>query len=152
MGDTIMPIRIAGAVWADATGRTRLTIVKAATNPCSILNALVAISNGYIVYNWDGTMDPNIGGPPIVNTYQGVDQWVQFIFATGAASQLRVTLPAPQIGIFQADMQTVDLTNAGVLALATAAVGNLSDGGGTTATALISGILMPTKSDLSPIG
>lgn len=147
-----MPDRIAGAVWADATGRTRLTIVKAHTNPCSILNALVGISNGFILYNWDSTIDPSIGGPAATAQYQGVDQWVQFIFSTGTNSQLRVSLPCPQVGIFQADMQTVDLTNAGVGALVLAAVGNLSDGNGLVATGLISGMLMPTKSDLSPIG
>src|SRR5689334_16469639 len=120
MGVTALPDRIAGAVWSDATGRTRLTIVKATTNPCSILNALVGISNGFILYNWDSTIDPAIGGPAVAAQYQGVDQWVQFIFTTGSTSQLRVSLPAPQAAIFQADLQTVDLTNAGVLALATA--------------------------------
>jgi hypothetical protein len=147
-----MAQRAAAAVWVDTTGRTRLTIVKASTNPCSILNALVAISQGQILQNWDGTLDGTIGAAPVLAQYTGVDQWVQFVFGTGTQQQLRLSLPAPQLGIFLADQQTVDQTNAGVVALVGACVGNLSDGVSSTATGLLSAMLMPTRSDLSPIG
>jgi hypothetical protein len=145
-----MADRASAVVWADATGRSRLTIIKAATNPCTILNQLAAVSNAFPLSNFDGTIDPPIGGPAVAAQYQAVNQWVRLVFQTGLSKQVGLTLPAPVASIFQADLQTVD--PATIPALIAACVGNLSDGNGTVATAYLSGMLMPSRSDLSPIG
>lgn len=140
---------VVAAVWADATSRTRLTIVKAVTNPCSILTALAGMSNAIIVENYDHTIDGPIGTGPTPAAFASVAEWAQFIWSTGANAQLRLTLPAPKASIFFADMRTVDPSMCGPLI--TACVGNLSNGVGLTATALISARLMPDRSDLDPI-
>jgi hypothetical protein len=139
----------AGAVWSDFTGRTRLTIIKALTNPCGILNQLQALSNAQVLYNWDGPIDPAIGSS-INGQFLGVSQWVQFIFTTASGAQLKLSLPAVQASIFMSDMQTVDPTK--VTSLITACIGQLSDGSGNVATAYIGGTLQKDRSDITPIG
>lgn len=146
-----MTDRAVGAVWSDVTGRTRLTVIKATTNPCSILNAVQALSNADVLYNWDGTIDPTIGTTTAAQ-YQAVQQWCSLTFQTGSGSILRLTVPAPSLGIFLADGKTVDPANASVIALVAACIGNLSDGGGNTAAVYLGGVLQPDRSDLDPIG
>jgi hypothetical protein len=146
-----MTDRAVGAVWADLTGRTRLTIIKAATNPCTILNAAQAVSNAQVLYNWDGTIDPAIGTTTAAQ-YQAVQQWVELMFQTGAGTILRLTVPAPMISAMKADKITVDPANAGIISLVAAAIGNLSDGSGNTAAVYLGGTLQPDRNDLSPIG
>lgn len=146
-----MSDRIVGAVWQDFTGRTRLTIIKATTNPCSILNLTQALSNAFVLYNWDSSIDGSIGGTTAAQ-YQAVSQNCQLMFQTAAGTIIRLTLPAPSATILKADLKTVDPTNAGVAALIAAAVGNLSDGSGNAAVAYLGGVLQPDRNDLSPIG
>lgn len=146
-----MTDRACGAVWIDVTGRTRLTVIKATTNPCTILNAAVALSNGSILYNWDGPIDGAIGSG-VSAQYQAVQQWVEMMFQTGAGTMLRLTVPAPSLSILMPDKKTVDPSNAAVITLVTAALGNLSNGGGSTAATFVGGVLQPDKSDLDPIG
>jgi hypothetical protein len=138
-----------GAVWSDVTGRTRLTVIKALTNPCGILNALQAVSNAQVLYNWDGTIDPAIGTATAAQ-YQAVQQNCELTFQTSAGTILRLTLPAPPLTILKADKKTVD--PALVSALVTACLGQLSDGSGNAAAVYLGGVLQPDRSDLSPIG
>lgn len=146
-----MTDRAVGSVWIDTTGRTRLTVIKATTNPCTILNAAVACSNAGVLYNWDGTIDGAIGSSTAAQ-YQAVQQWVAMLFQTAAGTNLRMTIPAPSLSILKADKKTVDPSNTNVSTLVTACLGNLSDGGGSPATVFLGGILQPDRSDLSPIG
>lgn len=138
-----------GAVWADVTGRTRLTIIKAATNPCTILTKLQGHSNAEVLYNWDGQLDPTIGTTTAAQ-YQSVAQNVTLVFQTASGSVLKVTLPAPDTSIFLADGVTVDPS--AITDVITACVGELSDGAGNVATAFVAGYLASTKSDITPIG
>lgn len=142
-------MRVAGAVWADFLGRSRLTIIRADTNPCGILTAAQAVSNAGVLWNWDGPLDPGIGAAASA-VYEGVQQWCQLTFQTGAGTLCRLTLPAPQLGILMPDKQTVDPT--AVAALIAACIGQLADGSGNVAASYVGGILMPDRSDLNPIG
>jgi len=144
-----MSDHVVGAVWADYTGRTRLTIVKAATNPCIILTKLQGHSNAQVLYNWDGSLDPTIGTAAAL-VFQAVNQWAQLVFQTGAGNLLRLTLPAPSSAIFLPDGVTVD--PAQIADVIAAAIGQLSDGAGNTASAYVAGFLAPTANDLTPIG
>lgn len=146
-----MSDRAVGAVWADFTGRTRLTVIKATTNPCTILNALQNLSNAQVLYNWDGTIDPAIGAS-VAAVYQAVQQSLQFTFQTGAGSILRLTLPAPNLGFLKPDKKTADPSNPTVATLIAAAIGNLSDGSGSPAAVYLGGVMQPDKSDLDAIG
>lgn len=146
-----MTDRAVGSVWVDITGRTRLTIIKAHTNPCTILNALQAVSNAGVLYNWDGTIDPAIGVATAAQ-YQAVQQWCELLFQTAAGTLLRLTLPAPPLSILKADKKTVDPANAGIISLLAQCIGNLSDGSGNTASLYLGGVLQPDKSDLDAIG
>lgn len=142
-------MRIAGAVWSDFLGRSRLTIVRASTNPCGILTATQAVSNASILYNWDGPLDPGIGVATSA-VYEGVQQWVGLLFQTAAGTTIRLTLPAPQLGILQADKQSVNPSS--IAALIAACLGELADPSGNVATTYLGGILQPDRSDLNPIG
>jgi len=144
-----MADRAAGAVWADVTGRTRLTIIKAATTPCTILTALQAKSNCGVLYNWDGDIDDG-PGTATAAVYQAANSAAVLVFQTGSGSVLRLTLPAPDSSIFLADGSTVD--PAQVAGIVAACIGNLSDGAGNTAATFVAGYLAPTANDLTPIG
>lgn len=141
--------RVVGAVWGDATGRSRLTILRGSTNPCTVLAALQPLSNAGILWNWDGPLDGAIG-LAVAAEYEGVKQWAQLVFQTATGGLIRVTLPAPHVGIFKADKQTVDPV--AIAAFIAAAIGQLADQNGNVATAYIGGTLEPDRSDLTPIG
>jgi hypothetical protein len=126
-------------------------VIKAVTDPCTVASPLQAISNAGILYSWDGTIDSAIGAATAAQ-YQAVQQWAELLFQTAAGSILRLTLVAPPLSILKADKKTVDPTNAGVVTLIAAAVGNLSDGQGNAAVSYVGGRLMPDRSDLDPIG
>jgi hypothetical protein len=145
-----MTDRVVGAVLGDTTGRSRLTIINAATNPCTILNALQACSNAGVVWNWDGPRDGPIGAATNA-TYVAVGQNVELLFQTAAGTLLRLTLPAPSQGIMMADNLTVDPSNASIVTLVAACIGELSDGNGNTAATFLGGRMRPDKSDLDPI-
>lgn len=144
-----MADKAAGAVWADYTGRTRLTIIKAATTPCSVLTALQGHSQAEVLYNWDGDLDPGIGAA-VAGEYQSVALSATLVFDTATGSKLYLTLPAPSLDIMMADGVTVDPS--AIVDIITAAVGNLSDGGGNVATAFVAGFLAPSRSDIAPVG
>jgi hypothetical protein len=144
-----MSDRAVGAVWADFTGRTRLTIIKAATNPCTILTKLQGHSNAGVLYNWDGPLDAAIGTSTAA-IFQAANQAATLVFETGVGSLLRVTLPAPDASIFLPDGKTVDA--AAIADVIAACVGELSDGAGNVATGFVGGFLAPTANDLTPIG
>lgn len=144
-----MADRGVAAVWVDAAGATRLQVIKAATNPCSILTQAQAVSNAGILYNFDGPLDPAIGAATAA-LYQPVAATASLTFATAGAQELLLLLPAPASGIFLADLQTIDPTQ--IAALIAACVGELSDGAGNTATAFLGGHLLPTRSNIPPLG
>jgi hypothetical protein len=144
-----MADRAVAAVFVDGTGRTRLQVVKAATNPCTILTDLLALSNAATAYNFDGLIDP-AQGTAVAAPYQAAQLYanLQFTTATGAILQLQII--APQVAIFLADGVTVD--PAAVASLVADCIGNLSDGAGNVATAYLGGSLAPSKGSYQSLG
>lgn len=144
-----MPDQGRSIVWADATGRTRLTIVKSTGSSAAIETALQAKSNAATQIDWAGTLGTPIG-VAAVGQYQAANQSATLLFATATGTQLRLTLPAPLLSIFLADQRTVDATQ--IVALIAACIGVLSDGAGNVATAFTAGYLNASANDLTPIG
>jgi hypothetical protein len=144
-----MSDRIAGLVWVDFTGRTRLTIIKAGTDPCTIASAMQLLSNSAILYSWDGFIDPTLGSS-LSGQYQAVNTAASLMFQTDSGSVLSLTFPAPLISVFKADKITIDPSL--ITSIITAAIGNLSDGNGNLASSYLGGVLEKTRSDITPIG
>lgn len=148
-GEDAVTDQARGIVWADATGRTRLTIVKSVGSSSAIEVALQGASQAGVLYDWASAMGVAIGTAAAAQ-YQAANQTAQLLFTTAAGSLIYLTLPAPQIGIFLADGKTIDATT--IPALIAACIGTLSDGAGNVATAFIAGNLTASKNDLTPIG
>lgn len=144
-----MADRAVAAVFVDGTGRTRLQVIKAGTNPCSILTDILALSNAGTQYNFDGLIDPAMG-TPVAAQYQPAQLYANLQFSTATGSILQLQIIAPQVAIFLADGVTVD--PAAIATLIAHCIGNLSDGAGNVATAYLGGSLAPSKGDYQSLG
>lgn len=144
-----MADKAASLVWIDANGRTRQTIIKTLTGVGSgISTSLAAASTGAIQSAWEGTFTVT-GAVPAGGLYQAMADAASLQFQTAAGNILRVTLPAPLLGIFKPDKVTVDPTNALVLSIIGACVGDLSDGAGHAAVSYLGGVyLRGSRTDL----
>jgi hypothetical protein len=69
---------------------------------------------------------------------------VAFTFLCADTTQVVLVLPAPSLAIFLADKETVDITNADVVALVADCIGSLMSSTGSLATALLSAALAPS--------
>ena len=140
----------ASVIWADVNGVTRQTIITSNTGAGGIWVAVQAASQAQVSTSWESTMGIAVGTAAVGN-YQSNKMSAQLTFQTASGSLLRVTVPAPSIGIFLADHQTVDPGNALVTAIVAACIGNLSDAAGNPATSYVGGVLQPGRDDLPPI-
>lgn len=146
-----MADKTASVIWLDFNGVTRQTVLKSLTGAGAIWAAAQAASAAQVEKSWESVTGTSVG--TATNTlYQSVKQSARLIYQTASGSNLYVTIPAPLRSIFLADGVTVDPSNALVLAVNAAAIGSLSDGGGSTAAVYIGGLLNPSRNDLPPIG
>lgn len=140
----------ASVIWLDFNGVTRQTIVTSAAGAGAIWAAAQAASQAQVQMTWESALGAPVGAATAGN-YQSNKMSAQLVFQTAAGSNLRLTIPAPSLGIFLADGQTVDPANALVLAIVASCIGSLSDAAGNVAVTFVGGTLQPGRDDLPPI-
>lgn len=139
----------ASVIWQDFNGITRQTIITSASGGGAVWAAVQAASQSGVQTSWESSLGAPVG-TPATGAYQSVRSAAQLTFQTASGDLLRLTVPAPSLGIFMADSQTVDPANALVIAIVAACVGTLSDAAGNTAVSYVGGVLQPGRNDLPP--
>jgi hypothetical protein len=140
----------ASVIWLDFNGVSRQTIITSTTGAGAIWAAVQAASQAQVEMSWESVLGASVGTPAAGN-YQSAKMAAQLTYQTGSGAILRLTVPAPSLGIFLADGETVDPSTALVIAINTAAIGLLSDVSGNTAVTYVGGVLQPSRNDLPPI-
>jgi len=140
----------ASVIWGDANGVTRQTIITTSTGAGTIWAAVQAASQAGINTTWESALGAPVG-TSATGSYQSVKVSAQLTFQTASGSFLRLTIPAPSVGIFLADHETVDPANLSVIAIVAACIGTLSDAGGNVAVLFVGGVLQPGRDDLPPV-
>lgn len=125
-------------MWIDANGRTRQTIIKTLTGAATIQANVANCSNSVQHNAWESFQAGGVGVPVAANM-QSVADAASMMFQTGPGGILRLTVPAPKIGIFMPDGVTVNPADFRVVALVAACIGLLSDGAGNAAALYLGG-------------
>lgn len=108
--------------------------------------AIQACSNGVLQFSTNGI--PTISAAaPVAGQYDLVQDLAVLVFATIPGSTIRVTIPAPQAGIFGPSSNVVNPAHPAVAALIAAVIGTLGDAGGNAATAYVSGIKVSRRAE-----
>lgn len=106
--------------WIDVSNRTRQTILTSVAGAPATALALAAKSNAAELNHFEGPYLPAFVVVPSNLQYSAVADYAALLFADAAGETAQITLPAPQLGIFQADGMTV---NSAAIAALIAAVG-----------------------------
>lgn len=137
-----MAVESRSTLWVDAGGGATITRINTQGGAAGLLPSILAVVNSDQQQSWEGPLAVNVAPAPVAAQYQPVSAVAILVFTTTAPGVLvELKLVAPQLGIFLSDQRTVDLTNAGIVAVATACVGVLCDVNGNTAVALVAGFL-----------
>jgi hypothetical protein len=129
-------------VWIDAGGFKAITRINTAAGASSIQTALLAASNADWTEEWEGDLNQNSSPSPIAADYQPTVLRAVFSFLCADNSQVDIILPAPMVGNFLADEQTIDPSSITAAAVITACIGNLISTTGSPAVSYIGGKLM----------
>lgn len=142
----------ASVIWLDYNGVTRQTIITGADllGLGTIWVKAQACSRAQVETTWAQDLGAAVGAATTGN-YQSNKMAARLLFETASGSILSLTIPAPDIAIFKADGVTIDPTNADIVALIAACIGELSDTSGAVATSFLGGALAPGRNDLPPI-
>lgn len=134
-----MAIESRSTIWTDHAGRQ--TILRTVTNGGAggIQSALLAQSNGDFLEFWESVLTINATPTTVNAAYPGITQQAVLTFLCSDGSIARVRLPAPKLGIFLPDGQSVDSTMIG--AIIAACVGVLASPSNATATSFLGGFL-----------
>lgn len=128
-------------VWVGFNGDQTITRINTTAGAAALLGAALALSHADDLEYWEGTNIPNGAPTPTVGDYAPVTLRARLTFVTAAGLQVSFLIPAPDRSIFLADGQTVDITNAAVVAFVAVAITALTDGAGNLVTSLVSGNL-----------
>ncbi len=131
-------------IWLDANGGTQITLIYSAAGAAAILPLMLAISHADYTRYWESAQSLNLAPAPTTGQYQTCSPDAVLTFQCADGSIARLVLPAPQIGIFLADQETVDPANAGVIALVAACIGSLASSTGSPAATYLGGTLAPS--------
>jgi hypothetical protein len=125
-------------VWVDGSGGRTITLVRSVAGAAAISAAALAQSNADWAQVWESAVTANTPAPATAS-YPSVAlaAALTFVCADGTLAVLKI--PAPVVGLFLADGQTVDPVAAA--AVITACVGSLVSSTGSPTTAYVSGVL-----------
>lgn len=123
-------------VWVDAGSRTSATIPCADPDNAAIMAALQNHS-GADVLNWFEGPSNLLTPAPSGVEFADVKDLARLTFTDAGGSLVALALPAPNLGIFQADSVTVDPTT--IADIISACVGHLCSSAGGLVTAYVAG-------------
>lgn len=126
-------------LWADSGSRSTITLLLANPSAAGLQAALLAKSNADYIEYWEGPLNINGAPAPTVAQYPSVMMQAVLTFQCADTTIAKVALPAPQLGIFLADGQTVDATQ--IAAIIANALAVLVSNTGSPATAYLGGFL-----------
>lgn len=129
-------------VWVDANGQQTVTSINTSLGAGSILAALEALSNATPKTTAEGSLIVP-GTLPTAADYISVRQVAKLTYTDGAGSFAVLSIPAPTLGIFGTDGDSIDPT--AVASVTLVAIGNLLAGSGNPVTAFVSGVLLPGR-------
>lgn len=134
-------------IWLDANGKATITRIRTGTGAGGIMTAVLAAVNADYQMWWESAETANGAPAPAVGQYQGNQPMAQLSFLCADATIATLLLPAPKVSIFMADQETIDPTNALVLAIVAAvtAAGGLVSTTGSPATGLVGGKILPYR-------
>jgi hypothetical protein len=133
-------------VWTDANGYNTITKIVSQSGASSVVGDLQALSNAGVLQYWESPVT-NAGLAPTAARFQSGADRAAMTFLCLDATNYVVIVPAPKATIFDGDQETVDLTNADVIAFAVAAVlAPLCNNAGSPVTVLIAGTRLPRAS------
>jgi hypothetical protein len=127
--------------YVDANGAQGLHLIRTQTGAGFIAAAVVSSSNADYIGYWEGLAVGNPTPTPIAASYQPLKPSALLSFLCNDGSIATLRIPAPRIGIFQADQVTVDPSNALIAALITLCIGELTSVSGDVAASYLGGIL-----------
>lgn len=134
-------------VWVDANGKNSITRIRTGTGATALLAAVLAASNGDYQSWWESAETLNGAPAPVAATYQPLQPMAQLLYLCTDLSVATLNVPAPILGLFLADKETVDPASAAAVAITTAALaaGGLVSATASAATALLGGKLLPYR-------
>lgn len=124
-------------VWIDAQGKTTAHLLTTSAGGGAVEAEIDAQSNAAVLEAWEGTLDATAVPAPVAAPYQSVRDAATLVFSTASGAFIRVTIPAPDVGIFQADGETVDPATIGTLIALV--IANVVTADGAAATAYVAG-------------
>lgn len=130
-------------LWGDAGGRQTISLILANPSAGGIQSALLAKSNADYLEYWEGPLSINGSPAPVNAQYPGVGGQAVLAFVCADGTIAKVALPAPQLGIFLSDGQTVDSTQ--IAAIIAACTASLISNSGSPATTFVAGFLQGRK-------
>jgi hypothetical protein len=114
------PINRASVVWGDTFGRTTMQILTCFLSCSVLMSTMQTWSNAQIIQYWEGHFNTYILPTPGAGDFPSVKTYADLIFQDDRGSLGHIIVPAPVIGMFLADTETVDQSNSDVAALITA--------------------------------
>lgn len=87
----------------------------------------------------DTLFEESSPGAPTTGVYMNVEDKAFFIFSTNAATEVVIEVPSPVAGIFKADAETIDETDALIIAFVTKVLAFAADKAGNAIIAFIRG-------------
>lgn len=125
------------AQWIDSAGNTRRHDYTTSGGAAAVIAALIAKSNANIAEKWEGPLVITAGPATTAAPLQSVGDVAELLFSTASGAAVKVMLPAPSVGIFMADQETVDPTQ--ITAIIAAVLANTVDPAGNVVTAFVAG-------------
>lgn len=134
-------------IWVDANGKSTITRLRTGTGAGALMAAVKAASNADFTRWWESTETANGAPSPTAATYQPLLPFAQLQYVCADGTLATVLLPAPVLGNFLADQETINPAAAAIVAITAAATaaGGLVSASGSAATAFVAGKLLPYK-------
>lgn len=129
-------------LWVDAYGRKTITRINSVAGFAAGFAALTACSNAAWQEYWESALSTNVP-TPAASVYQSVMDRAALLFLCVDNTLAQVIIPAPNLGIFLADGETIDPANALVVALVAAILGVLTNQNASPAASFVAGYRLP---------
>jgi len=134
-------------IWVDANGKQTITRIRTGTGAAGIQAAILGASNADYSAWWESAETTNGSPAPVAAAYQGNQPMAQLLYLCADLTIATLLLPAPAVGNFLADQETINPTAAPIAAITAAATaaGGLVSTTGSPATTLLGGKLLPYR-------
>lgn len=138
-----MPTQRRTTIWIDAQGKTMAHLLTTAAGGAAVEAEIDAQSNAAVQTSWEGDLIAPAAPSPVAAPYQSVYDAATLVFSTASGAFARISIPAPDSGIFQADGETVN--PAVIAALIALVLSDIVTADGDIVTAYVAGFRSPRR-------